>query len=123
MSLLVRHSTDIQQSNSGTFAGKDRRREARFFANETVDIFAVSGKSETLLGKAVMRDISASGACVQMPSPLAPGADIRIVTSKTDVLAVVRHCGAAFTGYIIGVELKRSPDAGHASWSTLVATW
>ena len=121
MSSLLRAVTDMEQSNSRKFDGRDRRREPRYSVHETVDIFA--GNSETLLGIGVMLDVSRSGACIQMPTRLALGAIIRIVTSTNTLRAIVRHCGAAFTGCIIGVELTENSVPEATGWTTLPAAW
>jgi hypothetical protein len=102
----------------------ERRREPRCAVNENVDVYVVNGRSRQLLGPAVMRDISISGACIHMEARLPSGTEVRLVSSKRDFLATVRHIGVAYSGYLIGLEFT-TPCKNNAkeNWSPLAATW
>ena len=108
-------------TGSKHFGGAERRREQRHTLEDVVEVFAIDARSDSFLAKAIVRDVSRSGVCVHMPVKTVPGVRIRLVNANQSVEAVVRHCGAAFGGYLVGMEFTDSPDP--SGWSTLPATW
>ena len=55
---------------------------------------------------ALLEDISASGACLQLETPAPLGALIRWETAGHRFQGYVRHCLYREIGYFIGVELE-----------------
>jgi PilZ domain len=106
------------------FTGVERRKEARCPIDETVEIYEVTPQSETLIGPAVMRDISSAGACVRMQSRLSVGTAVRLVSCNRNMHAIVRHAGAVFGGFLIGMEFAPAPtNQSRAECLPVPATW
>jgi hypothetical protein len=106
------------------FIGVERRKEQRCPTRETVDIYGVTAQSETLIGSAVMRDISPSGACIVMQSRLSTGRRVRLVSRDRNIYAVVRHAGAVFDGFLIGLEFTPAlTSQTRPTCSPVPATW
>jgi hypothetical protein len=55
---------------------------------------------------ALLEDISASGACVQLEMPVPRGVEIRWTSSKQEFKGWVRYCIYREIGYFAGVEFE-----------------
>ena len=65
-----------------------------------------AGKKQ--LAKALLEDISHSGACLQLESPIALGIEIYWETPKQRLAGMVRYCVYREIGYFVGVEFAQS---------------
>jgi hypothetical protein len=61
---------------------------------------------------ALLEDISRSGACIQVESPLPSGVECRLRCRRGHLSGVVRYCVYREIGYFVGVEF--GPDS---KWS------
>lgn len=110
--------TQLEQSR---FLRLDRRREPRYKASQELQITQVLGEKRNLLGTGTLRDISASGACLEMDVPVSVGTVVELGTGNDAVRAVCRHSGIGCKRFVMGFELIE-PGKGH-DWSPLPATW
>jgi hypothetical protein len=52
------------------------------------------------------------------------GTEVRLDNSTRDIQATVRHIGAVYAGYLIGLEFTTSCESNaEENWSPLAATW
>jgi PilZ domain len=81
-----------------------KRSEARILCADLVDI---RWKDKTGRGRkatAILEDISASGACVQLEAPIPVNTPIKIVHPKGHLLGHVRYCNYRDIGYFVGLQ-------------------
>lgn len=65
-----------------------------------------AGKSQKT--QAVLEDISASGACLQVEIPVPLGVDLRWRSPKKEFTGTVRYCDYREIGYFVGVQFDAS---------------
>ena len=90
----------------------DRRLEPRLLC---ADIVALSWKDKGGRVRKInvnLEDISLSGACVQVDSPLPLGTSVRMAYDKGELTGFVKYCVFREIGYFIGIEF----DSG-SRWS------
>jgi hypothetical protein len=90
---------------------KERRAEVRMLCADVIEVSwrdGPCGHSAT----ALLEDISASGACLQLENPAPLGAQISWTTSGHEFSGVVRYCVYREIGYFVGVEF-----AANSKWS------
>ena len=88
------------------------RSEARMLCADLVDI---RWKDKTGRGHkvtALLEDISASGACVQLDGPIPNNTTVKIVHAKGHLQGCVKYCVYRDIGYFVGLEFQ--PDS---KWS------
>jgi hypothetical protein len=93
----------------------DRRREARYPCDERAEIRILSGEGDLL--PATVLDISRSGLCLEIATPLSKGLAIQIVLPReVIVFGRVRHCSPAGVAFHAGIYIDdvfyASPSAG-----------
>ena len=83
---------------------RERRTEVRMLCADMVDVSwkELSGGIREVTG--LLEDISASGACLQMETPVPLGARIQWRTPKREFSGTVRYCVYREIGYFVGVE-------------------
>ena len=83
---------------------QERRSEIRMMCADLVEVWwrGVSGK--TTKAQAVLEDISASGACLQLETAVPLGAVVRWGSPKKEFIGVVRYCVYREIGYFVGVQ-------------------
>ena len=88
------------------------RAEARMLCADLVDIRwkDKSGRGRKI--KALLEDISASGACVQLDKPIPQNTTVRICHPKGQLQGSVRYCVYRDIGYFVGLQFE--PDS---KWS------
>jgi hypothetical protein len=57
---------------------------------------------------ALLEDISASGACFQLDTPVPESVEVHWCSPKQEFSGVVRYCVFREIGYFVGVELAQS---------------
>ncbi|HTS29392.1 MAG TPA: PilZ domain-containing protein [Bryobacteraceae bacterium] len=83
---------------------EERRKEPRYMCSELVRVLiAAEAPAGTV---ANLEDISPSGACVQVESPIPVGTAVEIVCSTCRFKGKVRYCRFVEIGYDVGVELE-----------------
>lgn len=91
----------------------ERRSEVRMLCADMLDVSwrATTGQS----GKAIalLEDISASGACLQLETAIPLASEIRWTSPKQEFTGHVRYCVYREIGYFIGVEFNST-----IRWST-----
>ena len=99
-----------------------RRTEPRYDADGFVQVFD-EGRTGCMLGRASIRNISASGICISMPQRLASGRRVYLAGDGLNVDCIVRHAAAGCDGYIMGLEFIREPALSADDFSGLPAAW
>lgn len=84
----------------------DRRSEPRLWCSDLVQIWWHDNARWRRKGIGVLEDISHSGACVQLETPISTGCGIRIKHPEWKVEGEVRYCVYREEGYFVGVMLK-----------------
>jgi hypothetical protein len=97
----------------------ERRLESRLLCADlvTVDwlppVSAVQDNFRTV--EAVLEDISALGACVQVEVPIPPGAAISISVRSTRFSGLVSYCVYRDEGYFVGIRFSKE-----TKWSSRI---
>jgi hypothetical protein len=84
----------------------ERRSEERLMCSQLV-VFRLgervgSGQSH----EAILEDISAAGACVQLASPVLVGSVGELVVAKLRLRGTIRYCEFREIGYFVGIEFE-----------------
>jgi hypothetical protein len=89
----------------------DRRSEPRFMCADLVKVRIqdAAGDRDVI---ANLEDISPSGACIQLDTAVAAGADIEMVCAKCRLKGKVGYCRFAELGYDVGIAF-----AERGSWN------
>ena len=88
------------------------RSEARMLCADLVDIRWKDKSGRGRKATAVLEDISASGACVQIDGPIPQNTVVRIRLPKGQLQGTVRYCIYRDIGYFIGLHFE-----GDSKWS------
>ena len=87
---------------------QERRVEARMMCADMVKVSWKDADGRGRSAMALLEDISASGACLQLETPLPPGVTIQWSSTHRQFRAVVRYCVYKEIGYFAGVEFNPS---------------
>jgi len=71
-----------------------------------VDVRWKNLAGETRRTKALLEDISRSGACLQLENPVPLGSEIHLKTPRREFVGAVRYCVYREIGYFVGVEFE-----------------
>jgi hypothetical protein len=82
----------------------ERRAEVRMLCADMVDVFwkDQAGRRQRAVG--LLEDIAASGACLQLETPVPLGVEIRWQSPRRQFTGHVQYCVYREIGYFIGVE-------------------
>jgi len=83
---------------------EERRTEVRMLCADMVDVFWKDLAGRKRRGVGLLEDISASGACLQLETPVPLGVEIRWQSPKRQFTGRVQYCVYREIGYFIGVE-------------------
>lgn len=88
----------------------ERRTEPRLWCSDLVQVWIKDMERNRWVrkGTAVLEDISRSGACVQLESPVASSTLIRVKHPQWKVEGEVRYCMYRDDGYFVGVQLAEA---------------
>ncbi len=75
---------------------------------DLIEICWKDGAGNTQKAQAVLEDISASGACLQVEAPVPLGAELRWRSPKKEFCGAVRYCTYREIGYFVGVLFDAS---------------
>ena len=84
---------------------KDRRTEPRVLCADMVDVSWREG-SRRRRAMGLLEDISESGACFQMESPVPVGAELEWRCPGGDFKGIVRYCVYREIGYFAGIQFS-----------------
>jgi hypothetical protein len=84
---------------------EDRRNDGRLLCAELVQIIWQDKSGRDCRRVANLEDISLSGICLQVESPIPAGTAIVMHYGDGELLGTVRHCRHEEAGYFLGVEL------------------
>lgn len=82
----------------------ERRFEARLLCADMMEIRWKSSSGHSRRATALLEDISRSGACLQLESPVPPGVELQMDCHNRRLAGVVRYCVYREIGYFVGVE-------------------
>ncbi|MBZ5575452.1 MAG: PilZ domain-containing protein [Acidobacteriia bacterium] len=93
---------------------QERRSQTRMLCADLVEVFWRDPDGKRCRASALLEDISVTGACLQMETPLPVGVQVRWCVSsqpsakprsaKKEFTGVVRYCEYREIGYFTGVE-------------------
>jgi hypothetical protein len=83
---------------------QDRRIEPRMLCSDHIEVWWTDESGRRAKALANLEDISNSGACLQIDSPVASGAVIHICHPKLEIEARVKYCVFRDIGYFVGVQ-------------------
>src|SRR5262249_16786536 len=87
---------------------EEKRTEGRMLCADMMDVRWTDRSGKQRKAAALLEDISAAGACIQLETPVPVGAEIRWHASGQFFSASVRYCAHRETGYFVGVEFGKS---------------
>jgi hypothetical protein len=87
----------------------DKRAEARLMCADMIEVSWQDASARTRSATAVLEDISKTGACLQLESPLPVGSQVGWSSEERSFSGVVRYCTFREIGYFAGVEFE--PDS------------
>lgn len=89
----------------------ERRSEPRLWCSDLIEVWTRETGRWRRHGSAVLEDISKSGACVQLESPLPQGRLVRLKHPQWKVEGEVRYCLYRDLGYFVGVLVNEKHRA------------
>jgi hypothetical protein len=94
---------------------QERRSEIRLMCADMIRVRWMPPSGKFHRATALLEDISASGACLQMESPVPEGSIIRWSSDGQEFEAFVRYCKYRDIGYFVGIEFREgSKWSAHA---------
>jgi len=85
---------------------QERRCEVRMLCADMVKVSWKDALGKRRRSVGLLEDISSSGACLQLETPVPKGAEIRWACPKQEFSGLVRYCVYREIGYFVGVEFK-----------------
>jgi hypothetical protein len=86
----------------------ERRAEVRMLCADLIEICWQDSAGKTQKAQAVLEDISASGACLQVEVPVPLGSALAWRSPKKEFSGSVRYCVYQEIGYFVGVQFDAS---------------
>jgi hypothetical protein len=83
---------------------QDRRIEPRMMCADLMDVRWTGESGQSMKALANLEDISNSGACLQLDTPIASGTTVHICHANVEFEGVVKYCVFRDTGYFVGVQ-------------------
>ncbi len=83
---------------------RDRRFDARWTIDESVDLRWQDASGATLKGTGMMQDLSASGARVRVTHSIPVQSPLVVAFNGKEVLATVRYCVRKHGEFVAGIE-------------------
>ena len=102
-------NSSVPPREDQVFAARDkveRRRGARYFCHDPVQIRILSGDASRILAPATILDVSRSGLRLEIADPLAKGMEIEIMSQEVIIFGEVRHCRSAGDTFHAGVSIE-----------------
>jgi hypothetical protein len=84
---------------------QEKRADSRMLCSELVDVHWQDGHGQPRKVLANLEDISSSGVCLQMDTPVPLDTMLRICHNKGEFQGSVRYCLFREIGYFLGVQL------------------
>ena len=91
---------------------RERRSEIRMLCADLVEVAWKDAAGKKRKAQAVLEDISSSGACLQLESPVPLGVLVHWRSPQKEFSGLVRYCVYREIGYYLGVEFD-----GGSKWS------
>lgn len=85
---------------------QDRRSEVRMLCADIVELDWLDRDGSCRQALALLEDISASGACLQLETALPVAAPVRWTSPKQSFTGHVKYCNYREIGYFVGVEFE-----------------
>lgn len=83
---------------------RERRTEVRMLCADLVEVSWKAASGRTVKAQAVLEDISAAGACLQLETSVPLESVVRWHSPKKEFSGVVRYCVYREIGYFVGVQ-------------------
>jgi len=85
---------------------QERRAEPRMLCADLIDVYWTDASGSQHHALANLEDISHSGACLQLDSPVAEETLLRLAHPKLNAVGRVRYCIFRDTGYFVGIQFQ-----------------
>jgi hypothetical protein len=85
---------------------QDRRSEIRMLCADMLEVRWESPGGQVHYEKALLEDISRSGACLQLERPIPCGVECRLRCRGRDLVGSVKYCVYREIGYFAGLEFR-----------------
>lgn len=85
---------------------QDQRREVRMMCADMVEVRWEDEENQPQRALALLEDISPSGACLQLETPVPLGAEVHWDSPKQSFAGFVRYCNYREIGFFAGVEFS-----------------
>lgn len=85
---------------------QERRAEPRMLCADLVRVFWTDESGQQHEAVANLEDISHSGACLQLDTPIPEQTQLRLSHPKLEVVGRVRYCIYRDTGFFLGVQFE-----------------
>ena len=85
---------------------RDKRSEVRMMCADVVEATWTDSDGKPQQAKALLENISPSGACLQFETPVPFGARLEITCPKHSFVGIVRYCTYQEIGYFVGVQFE-----------------
>jgi hypothetical protein len=83
---------------------QERRSEVRMLCADLVEVGWKDREGKTRKAQAILEDISAAGACLQVEAPIPLGVAVHWRSPKKEFCGDVRYCTYREIGYFVGVQ-------------------
>ena len=113
-SVVGASTADAEKARASSPQLRDRRREARYQTNDSVEVEALRGGTQQLQGTIV--DVSRSGLCLHVAEAIGRGIDLKIrLAGQLVIFGQVRYCRRVDSGFQVGVAIDDVFFAHNAS--------
>jgi hypothetical protein len=85
---------------------QERRSEVRLMCADMIRVRWMPSSGKSHRATALLEDISASGACLQMESSVPEGSIVRWSSAGKEFEGHVRYCEYRDIGYFVGIEFR-----------------
>lgn len=85
---------------------QERRSETRMLCADMVELLWTDSSGKTSRAMALLEDISASGACLQLETAVPLATEVHWHSPKQEFSGIVRYCAYREIGYFVGVEFE-----------------
>ncbi|HUB78352.1 MAG TPA: PilZ domain-containing protein [Bryobacteraceae bacterium] len=85
---------------------RDKRSEVRMMCADVVEASWADSEGEVQQAKALLENISPSGACLQFEVPIPTGVRIQISCPRNSFVGTVRYCSYQEIGYFVGLQFE-----------------
>ena len=103
---VLKVSTGTAERSRGKGKMDERRSEQRLLCSDLISVTWIKHRGSRATITANLENVSASGACIQVDTPIRKGAILELVHGKHRLRGKVRYCLFQQIGYYVGVQFE-----------------